>query len=346
MSKKILSFKNVTKRYDKRGLAGINNVSFDLYDNEILSIIGPSGAGKTSLIKAILKEIKIDEGEIAFTDPNIVTSYVKQQSNLDNELTLFENLMRELTFIDDLEKRENQIRTTLQSLEITGEINKRPSELSQGQMQRAIIACALAKNPKLIIFDEPFAHLDTHLKKELLKQLFDMFKDKDICVLWVTHDTTEALQYSKRVMILNHGKVEQIDKPQTIYKYPANFFSANFLGKSNCLIVNFIEEKDKEFSFSFCQQTISTTKNPFFQSPQNKEIMLIIRPEHIHITEDKTPFKGKITQINFLGDKFEVEIKVKDFSLIAYAHNFSDLKVDQKVYLSIDFNKGHYLHEV
>src|SRR5690606_9656775 len=120
-------------------------------------------------------------------------AYISQSSALNEDKTVFENLEMALDFITDAEKRTNQIRTVLQTLELTNEIYHLVKEISGGQKQRVMVARALVLNPTLLLMDEPFEHLDQSLRLNLMEELFEIFRDKNISVLWVTHEISEAL---------------------------------------------------------------------------------------------------------------------------------------------------------
>lgn len=245
---KKLEVTNLTYLYDTRSTDGVKDLSFHINENEIVSLIGPSGSGKSSTLKIIKGILKPQEGEINLGQSNI--GYVAQSTQLDEDLTVFQLLEIETKYLNDKEKQENQIRSTLSTLQITNEIHSQIRTLSGGQRQRLVIASALIHNPQIILLDEPFGHLDQVLRFDLIQDLFAIFKEKRISVLWVTHDTNEALAFSDRILVLNFGKIIQDETPNSIYKRPKNLFVANFIGLKNTFIANYNTKKEGYFLFN------------------------------------------------------------------------------------------------
>jgi len=244
MSKPAIIIKNLTHRYDARKTDGIIDLSFSIKKGKVLSLIGPSGSGKTTSLKCLGKILTPESGEINFQE-DFSVAYVDQATNLEEDFTVYENLEKEiLTDIDDSEKRSNQIRTTLALLEITNEINSLVKNISGGQRQRIIIAKALVKNPTLLLLDEPFANLDKTLRTVLLDELFELFRKQEITIVWVTHNTEEALSYSDEIALLNFGSLQQIGTPRELYYKPKNLFSAQYFTDINLIPGKVLEDQN------------------------------------------------------------------------------------------------------
>jgi ABC-type nitrate/sulfonate/bicarbonate transport system ATPase subunit len=152
--KRLLKVNSLSKRYDKRSAAGVSELNFDIHQGECISLIGPSGSGKSTTLKLIKDELSADAGAVIKED-DLTIAYVPQVNMLNPSLTIFQNVEKEIEHITDEEKRVNQVRTTLQTLELTSEINRHPKEISGGQLQRVVMAKALVHNPDLILLDEP-----------------------------------------------------------------------------------------------------------------------------------------------------------------------------------------------
>lgn len=311
-----VEIKNLNLKYDHRKTDGIQNLNFNITAGKILSLIGPSGSGKTTTLKCLASLLEPQSGEINFTD-KVNIAYVDQFPNLDEEKTVYENLEQVLlTNIKDEEKRSNQIRTTLAMLEITNEIQSQISRLSGGQKQRVIIAMALVNNPTLLLLDEPFANLDKVLRTQLLEDLFALFKEKNITVVWVTHNTEEALSYSDEVALLNFGVLQQIGHPHELYYKPQNLFTAQFFNNMNLIPGKLINFSNDEITVIFLNREFILTKPTNFIKNNNEDILVMAHPEHI-VFDPSSNFTGEITNILFKGSRSLVEFSYQELSLVA-----------------------------
>lgn len=331
--------------YDPRTTAGVGGVSFELLEKECLGVIGPSGSGKSTLLKCLAGEIKNYEGSIEQSEKAVI-GYVAQNDRLEENLTVFENLAREIQFFNNEERISSQVRSTLSLLEITNEIDSFPREISGGQYQRAVIGKALVRNPNILLLDEPFGHLDERLRLELMMELFPLFKAQDISLIWVTHQNHEALAFSDRVMILNHGRLQLLDTPYNCYFHPKNLFSAQFLGHTNTVIAKLIEEKEDSLSVNLFEKDVEIKKPRNFKSPQHDEVLLIIRASQI-FPDEKGPFKGKIIQRLFLGEFYLCEVEITmDHSVWMNIPAHEKVDRNQDVRFNVDKQRVYCLSEI
>lgn len=345
MKESILKVQNLTYKYDHRSIKGVESLEFDLKQGECLGLIGPSGSGKSTALKLIANILKPQSGVIEQTSKSNL-SYVPQTTELPQNKTVLEILINELSDTDlysDSEKQENQARSVLSLLNITNEINSKVEEISGGQKQRVIIAKALVKNPTILLLDEPFGHLDEKLRFELMIELFELFKVNHIAVLWVTHETKEALAFSDRIMVLNHGKIQQISTPETLYYRPQNFFTAQFMGKTNIIPLKAIEEKDSVVTTKLFSREIELVKPDNFSLKAHKDLILLIKPEFIFLDENGR-FKAKVTKQIFQGSHLLTELTVANEFKI-WIHTNQNYNFRQKVNFSINLDKVHLLNE-
>lgn len=342
--KKIIELKDICYRYDRRKTDGITDLSFTIFQSECLCLVGPSGSGKTTTAKIIADKLSAQSGEIKIFE-NTKTAYVPQNSELPSESTVFEYLKSTLTDLED-EKKENLIRANLLLLGISNEMHNPISSISGGQRQRVIIASALIQNPNLIILDEPFGHLDEKLRSDLMDELFTLFKDQAIACLWVTHEIKEALSFSDRIILLNYGVIQQASSPTEIYQKPQNLFTAEFFGRNNTIIGQLKTLSDQEIGVKVLNQEIIIPRPKEFKDKNQQEVLLIIRPEHIHL-EDKGKFKGKVKKVHFQGAYSLVEAELSDgFYLILNVDGHHRLNYNDKIQFNIDYTKVYCLDEV
>lgn len=310
--KELLNVHNLSFRFDQRKTDGISNLSFNLKEGEVFTIMGPSGSGKSTTLKCLNQEIKNYTGEIKFScDQNI--QLVKPVEHLPKSLTILKYLLNYLKESDqDEEKNTNRIRTVLSQLELTNEINNEISSLSAGQKQRLVLAQAFVHNPTILLLDEPFSSLDPNLKHHLYEDFFQLIEERSIGVILVTHDTKEAFSVSDKIMILNYGEVQQIGAPQDIYFRPKSYFVADFIQETNLLPAKFIALDNDKMQIKLLNREFTVSSNKNFQN-KNKgdDILVIIHPEQVEV-DDSSSLKAEILEKKFLGAYTQLTVKALD----------------------------------
>jgi hypothetical protein len=231
-----LEIKDLTKVYNKKTV--LDNISFEVKDGEFLSILGPSGCGKTTLLKILIGIENSTSGKILKKGKDITKldsskrgmGIVFQNYALFPNMTVLDNVMYALNL--KLKNKEEAKKEALKMIEVVNmeeHIKKYPHELSGGQQQRVAIARTLALNPDIILFDEPMSALDADNRLGLRKELKDIQKKFKTTMIYITHDQEEAFSLSDRVMVMNDGKIEQIDEPNKIFNHPKNDYVRKFV---------------------------------------------------------------------------------------------------------------------
>lgn len=233
-----IEIKNISKIFDNKLV--LNNLNFNVSDGELLSILGKSGCGKTTLLKILIGIEKPSSGSILKNNKNI-TKYdiakrgmgiVFQNYALFPNMTVLGNVSYALNNkLKDKKKANEQAMDIISMVNLDEHINKYPNELSGGQMQRVAIARTLALKPDVILFDEALSALDAENKIILRNKIKELNKKFNITMIFITHDQEEAFSISDRVMIMNDGCIEQIDKPSEIFKHPASKYVEEFVVK-------------------------------------------------------------------------------------------------------------------
>ena len=233
-----IEVKNISKIFDNKLV--LNNLNFNVSDGELLSILGKSGCGKTTLLKILIGIEKPSSGSILKNNKNI-TKYdiskrgmgiVFQNYALFPNMTVLENVSYALkNKLKDKKKAYKQAMDVISMVNLEDHINKYPDELSGGQKQRVAIARAIIVKPDVILFDEALSALDAENKIILRNKIRELNKKFNITMIFITHDQEEAFSISDRVMIMNDGCIEQIDKPSEIFKHPASKYVEDFVVK-------------------------------------------------------------------------------------------------------------------
>ena len=231
-----LEIKDLTKVYNKKTV--LDNISFDVKNGEFLSILGPSGCGKTTLLKILIGIESSSSGKILKQGEDITNldpskrgmGIVFQNYALFPNMTVLNNVMYALNLkLKNKGEAKKQALKMIKVVNMEEHINKYPHELSGGQQQRVAIARTLALNPDIILFDEPMSALDADNRLGLRKELKQIQKKFKTTMIYITHDQEEAFSLSDRVMVMNNGKIEQIDVPNKIFNHPKNDYVRNFV---------------------------------------------------------------------------------------------------------------------
>lgn len=240
-----VQFKNVNKRFSKASYNAVSSVSLSIHEGEIVTILGTSGCGKTTLLKMVNRLYEPDSGEILiFGEPisnlNAVElrrkiGYVIQQVGLFPHMTIGENIATVPKILGwDKKRISERIIELMELVELPSKeyMNRYPRQLSGGQQQRVGLARALGSDPQLMLLDEPFGAIDAITRGNLQNELLKIHGKYKKTFLFVTHDINEAFKLGNRVLIMDQGSVQQFDTPREIRLRPANEFVAKLVGSA------------------------------------------------------------------------------------------------------------------
>jgi iron(III) transport system ATP-binding protein len=240
----MLHVKNITFSYLKNPV--LKHIDFNINAGDHLSVIGESGSGKSTLLKLIYGEFDLNEGQILWKNEeilgpkyNLVVGYefikrVTQEFDLMPFISVEENIGKYLSNFYPEEKKE-RIAELLEVIELTPFAKTKVKLLSGGQKQRVALARAIAKQPEIILLDEPFSHIDNFKKQSLRRNLFKYLKEKNITCIVGTHDKDDVLGFADRMILLNNNQIEANDIPENIYNNPKTPLIASFFGEFNLI---------------------------------------------------------------------------------------------------------------
>jgi len=275
-----LSCENLELELEKKKI--LKDISLEVRSGEILALLGESGCGKSSLLKAMLGLYPLAKGKIFFQGKEIqnLPSHKRGISVVFQDLRLFPhlNVGENVGFSLELQKvpkaeRKKRVDELLKLVQLEGYSERRIDSLSGGQMQRVAIARALAMNEKLLFLDEPFSALDPNLRREMGDFLLELQRKENLTVVLVTHDQEEALRLAHRIALMKDGEILQVDEGEKLYYAPVNEYVARFMGKGNsvlgrvengvfsCPYFSFpVEKEEGNYSFFFRERQLSFTE--------------------------------------------------------------------------------------
>lgn len=320
MNTTLVEIKHVTKSYDDQCV--LSDINLTILDGEFITLLGPSGCGKTTLLRILAGFEPIDNGELFLKGVSLTSipphkraiNTVFQSYALFPHMTVFDNVAFGLR-MKGLDKATitQEVERILSVVKLSSFTSKMPKELSGGQQQRVAIARAIVNKPSLLLLDEPLSALDYKLRKAMQIELKELQRSLGITFIFVTHDQEEALSMSDRIVVMNHGKIEQIGTPKEIYENPTNLFVADFIGQTNQLKATLIEQDENVLHLELLQKKL-TLKKPIAKT-YPKELVLIVRPEDFRVErrlEDvpsHTYLEGLLHQIIYKGVTIDLVIE-------------------------------------
>lgn len=336
-----LSVKNLTKIFGN--YKAVDNVNFDIKNGKFFSLLGPSGCGKTTIIRMIAGFESPNGGDILIDGKSIVNipiekreiGVVFQNYALFSNMKVKDNIIYGLKIRKKPKKEIEEILNYYLNLMGLEKLSDRfPHELSGGQQQRVALARALAIKPKLLLLDEPLSNLDLKLREEMREELMRIKNIEKITIIYVTHDQSEALYLADKIAVMNFGKIYQFDSPNNIYNFPANLFTAKFVGDANIL--------NKERIISIFNKSINSNKNYVVNliKDYNDNQLFSLRPEKINISysslqysvieeNDNIFFETLLINYRFFGSFYSLFVKIDDKELIhlySYDNSFKDFE--------------------
>ncbi|NGZ76890.1 ABC transporter ATP-binding protein [Saccharibacillus alkalitolerans] len=342
-----LSVRELAKRY-KTG-DGVGGINIEIEKGELVTLLGPSGCGKTTVLRSIGGFLEPDSGDILIEGKSVIglppekrpTSMVFQSYNLWSHMSVYDNLAFGLK-IRKMPKAEirGAVADALKLVRLSGFEKKYPAELSGGQQQRVALARSLLLNPAVLLLDEPFSALDAKLRHEMREELREIQTKTGLTMVFVTHDQEEALSLSDRIIVMNHGRIEQIAQPHQIYDEPASLYVAGFIGK-----MNFLEGVAEEGGIRIGSLVL----------PNGKElrgrVTAAIRPEDVQLSANhgtEGVLKGRVKQIMVLGHYAEVTVELAGYGIIRAFQSkeaMQRLQAGQEVGVSISKLTGFPVEE-
>jgi iron(III) transport system ATP-binding protein len=344
-----LRIERLIKNYGS--VRAVDDVSFEVEPGEFLSLLGPSGCGKTTTLRCIAGFERPDGGRITFDNEPITDieagifvppnkrgfGMVFQSYAVWPHMTVFENVAYPLKVAGGMPAGEirDRVRTTLAMVGLEELEARLPTQLSGGQQQRVALARALVMEPRVLLFDEPLSNLDAKLRERMRFELMELQSKLGVPAVYVTHDQAEAMVISRRILVMELGKIAQMGRPSDIYDRPVTRFVADFIGLTNFIAAEIISSEggDRWSARSDLGEQLCTSNR---DHKPGEAVSLAVRPERVEVSVDKpdeaNAFEVTLRNAYFLGPYSEYFLDVGGHTLRAQRSLPIDATVGQTLY--------------
>jgi iron(III) transport system ATP-binding protein len=339
----MLTVSNLVKSFAARGGAkhsrvyAVDDISFDVQDGELFTLLGPSGCGKTTTLRSIAGLETPERGEIVVGGRVFFSSTQKRRVPANERglgmvfqsyaiwpnMNVYKNIAFPLQVLPrsrrpakkQLRERVERAMATVQLEELA---DRPATDLSGGQQQRLALARALVMEPPLLLLDEPLSNLDAKLREDMRFELKRLQRELGITGVYVTHDQTEALAMSNRVAVMRRGKIEQLGRPREVYEAPCSRFVADFIGTSNFIDGTVAARESGKYVVRTPEGDLRVRSELTFDV--GDAVVVSIRPEHVAIARaaadangaGPNSWRGRVANRAFLGESVDHVVAVGD----------------------------------
>ena len=341
-----VSIRNIKMHFGKNEV--LKGISLDVKQGEFMTLLGPSGCGKTTLLRIVAGFLTASSGTVVI-DGKDMTKLPPYQRGLgmvfqNYALWPHKNVEEHLSYGLKLAKLdgktiEERTKWALELVGLSGFEKRMPAELSGGQQQRVALARALSLHPRILLLDEPLSNLDRKLRDDMKVELRQIQQRIGITTIYVTHDQTEALTMSDRIVVMRNGQIEQISKPRELYETPCNVFVSKFLGANNLVPIQVLrmEGQRAEIVLEGRKLSIPVSNRAFSDS----QAYLLLRPENISFanseSEECSKLTGTVTMSIFEGKEVRYSVKLdnSDITIGMASSGIKEYAVGDAVVLSV-----------
>jgi multiple sugar transport system ATP-binding protein len=324
-----VTFEHVTKRYD--GTTAVDDLSLEVQDGELLVLVGPSGCGKTTALRMVAGLEEITDGRLLIGERvvnNVAAiardvAMVFQSYALYPHMRVYDNLAFGLRN-KKVPRREidRRVNEAAEMLDLAPLLKRKPKQLSGGQRQRVALGRAIVREPAVFLMDEPLSNLDAKLRVATRAEILKLHQRVGTTTIYVTHDQVEAMTMGDRIVVMNHGVLQQAGTPEELYTRPRNLFVAGFIGSPamNLVAAEVVDAGGAGRVAGF-------------------------RPEHVELDErggdDRIRFVGRTEVVEYLGDEQLAHLTVRDTPILAKLPVEERLAPGSELSLSVPRDKLH-----
>ncbi|RKR03329.1 carbohydrate ABC transporter ATP-binding protein (CUT1 family) [Kushneria sinocarnis] len=331
----------------------IEDVSMEIGDGEFVVFVGPSGCGKSTLLRLIAGLESITHGDLLIDEARVNNltpqergiGMVFQSYALYPHMNVYQNIAFGLKLAKaDRQTVDERVRQTARILQLDTLLERLPKALSGGQRQRVAIGRAMAREPKILLFDEPLSNLDAALRVQTRNEIAGLHKRLGSTMIYVTHDQVEAMTLADRIVVLNAGHVEQIGTPRELYERPASRFVAGFIGSPR---MNFVSVEARAGNDDGCRVEVPGVGERELPQrlPENavgERLELGVRPEHLRPTAAPEGEGIGIVNVEYLGSEAYLYLEMADGELLVCRTEApSRFERGERVTLDFDADRVH-----
>jgi multiple sugar transport system ATP-binding protein len=334
-----LSIKGIQKSFgtSEQRVHVLKNIDIEVQSGEFLILVGPSGCGKSTLLNLIAGLEEPTSGEIWMDQHNMIglpparrdIAMVFQSYALYPSMTVAQNIGFALE-IRKIPKavRQQRIQEVAAMLQIEHLLDRRPAQLSGGQRQRVAMGRALARDPKLFLFDEPLSNLDAKLRVDMRSEIKRLHQLSGVTSVYVTHDQIEAMTLGTRIAVMKDGLIQQLGTPQEIYNQPANTYVATFIGSPTMNLLPAQVHRSQQVNLAGVELEVNTP------ALMHQVTTLGVRPEHLSLSTESA-WRGEVVAVEPTGADTYLEVKTSVEKIFVRCDPAVQVSVGEHVGLSI-----------
>ena len=339
-----LQLQHLEKIYDNK-VQAVYDFDLDVADGELIVLVGPSGCGKSTTLRMVAGLEDISKGKLIIDGRDVTQmppkdrdiAMVFQNYALYGHMTIYENMAFSLMLRKENKNEIHQkVLAAAEILDLTSQLNKKPSQLSGGQRQRVAMGRAIVRKPKVFLFDEPLSNLDAKLRSATRREILLLHKRLNATMLYVTHDQTEALTLADRIVCMSMGHVQQIGTPLELYDNPANLFVASFIGLPPMNLFD-VQIRYGQAVCSDFELDLSEREYQVLKYYEGKWVTMGVRPENI---SQGGSFTVDVISNENLGHNTLVNGMLGGHKITCKFRDWCNYKLGDKV--NVSFDKRHF----
>ena len=340
----------VTKRFGST--LAVDEVSMTIGDGEFMVFVGPSGGGKSTTLRMIAGLETVSDGQIHI-GPREVTRLQPKDRNV---AMVFQNyaLYAHKNVYDNLgfglkvrgtpkEEIEQRVRRAADLLGIGELLERKPKQLSGGQMQRVALGRALVRDPEVFLLDEPLSNLDAKMRVRMREEIGKLHSATGTSMVYVTHDQIEAMTLGDRIAVMKDGRVQQIGRPLEIYDHPVNMFVANFIGSPEMNMIEGRLDSDAGGIRAVCDGfALALPERLLSRPPQSDRIVVGLRPEHLSpVGESEGTIAAEVSHVEQMGAQTLIFCRSGETALNALVNRDDHVRSGDRLWLSTSLPQVH-----
>ena len=336
-----IKVKNLNKSYDLKGLPVLKSFNFTFEKSKAYALMGPSGTGKSTLLNILSGFDQQDSGEVQFGNSCELMGRVKNVSCLKQDqqpagdLSLFDQIAM-ATGLEDKREAYERTREMIDLFSLHYKDEYYSHQLSFGQKQRLMLACALAKKPSWLLLDEPFAHLDEMIRKDLICELDLIRKKMNFGMITVTHNIEDVISWVDDVILLNWGQICQTGGPVDLVEYPNDIFTARYFGEANLISCEILEKINEKFYRVESYFGVQEIKSYHSLGERTKRALIFIRPYQVLLSPKEVEgfYRSRVMNVRLSKQGNLITLSYEGKKIIAM-DSLRHYKSDDIIYFSL-----------